>query len=90
MKLDNLKLGDIQKLKVANDAAKKANKDAMGKLATAKKLHLGRRAGDRGGIQAASDNRRLDEFKGINRGQMGEKVTYTKNLTLAVSKADTD
>lgn len=37
MKLDNLKLGDIQKLKVANDAAKKANKDAMGKLATAKK-----------------------------------------------------
>jgi len=37
MKLDNLKYADIQKLKAANDAGKKANKDAIGKLATVKK-----------------------------------------------------
>ncbi|MBL8296204.1 MAG: hypothetical protein JNN08_30450 [Bryobacterales bacterium] len=34
MKLDSLKYADIQKLKSANDAGKKANKDAIGKLAT--------------------------------------------------------
>lgn len=38
MNLDNLKLGDITKLKAANAAARKANKDAMTKLAGAKKL----------------------------------------------------
>ena len=37
MNLDNLKLADIQKLKTANAEAKKVNKDAMSKLAAAKK-----------------------------------------------------
>jgi hypothetical protein len=36
--LDKLKFGDIQKLKTANEAAKKTNKDAMGKISEAKKM----------------------------------------------------
>jgi hypothetical protein len=37
MKLDSLKYADIQKLKLANDAGRKANKDAISKIATVKK-----------------------------------------------------
>lgn len=36
MDLDKLKFADIQKLQTANDAAKKANKEALGKLKAAK------------------------------------------------------
>jgi hypothetical protein len=36
--LDKLKFGDIQKLKAANEASKKTNKDAMGKISDAKKM----------------------------------------------------
>jgi hypothetical protein len=36
--LDKLKFGDIQKLKTANEASKKTNKDSMGKISEAKKI----------------------------------------------------